>query len=141
MIESSTSSLQQLMIKHWEATNPSHDRQIMQRILRGLPPAAFADDTCMAMRILADRQAAREFHHFLHELEGVTGLKVNPTKSEILILFDKPSREQLEILADFGTVKEHVTHLGVVIAKDYKLARKLTYEAGKMAMRKATSRV
>ena len=38
-------------------------------------------------------------------------------------------------------VKEHVTHLGVVNAKEYKLARKLTYEAGKTAMKKATSRV
>ena len=93
------------------------------------------------MPIPADRQAAREFHQLLHDLEGVTGLKVNPSKSEILILFDKPSREQLEILADFGTVKEHVTHLGVVMAKEYRQARKLTYKAGKTAMKKASNSI
>ena len=56
-------------------------------------------------------------------------------------MFDKPTKEKLEILANFGTIKEHVTHLGVVIAKEYETVRKLTYEAGKTAMKKATSRV
>ena len=141
MIESSTSSLQQLMIDFQEIANPTHDIQIRQSIPRGLPPAAFADNTCLAMRVPADRQAAREFHQLLHNLEEVTGLKVNPSKSEVLILFDKPSDEQLEILEDFGTVKEHVTHLGVVISKEYSQARKLTYEAGKTAMKRASNRV
>ena len=38
-------------------------------------------------------------------------------------------------------VKEHVTHLGVTISKDYAQARKLTYEAGETAMKKASSRI
>ena len=83
--------------------------------------------------VLQCRQAAREFQQLLHDLEEVTGLKVNPSKSEILILFENPTEEQLEILADFGSVKEHVTHL---ISKDYAQARKLTYKAGKIAMKR-----
>ena len=78
IIESSTSSLHQLMIEYQEVTNPTHEIQVRQRILRGLPPAAFADDTCLAMRIPTNRQAAREFRQLLYELEEVTGLKVNP---------------------------------------------------------------
>ena len=99
------------------------------------------DDTCLAMCVPADRQVAREFKQILHDLKEVTGLKVNPTKSDILILFEDPTEEQLEILADFGLVKEHVTHLGVVISKDYAQARKLTYEVGKTAMKKASNRI
>ena len=32
-------------------------------------------------------------------------------------------------------------HLEVVLASDYSFARKLTYEAGRMAMKKATNRI
>ena len=85
MIESSTASLRQLMIDYQEVVHPSHEIQIKQNIPRGLPPITFADDTTMAMRVPADRQAATEFKQILHNLEEVTGLKVNPSKSEILI--------------------------------------------------------
>ena len=71
----------------------------------------------------------------------MTGLRVNPTKSEIILLYDNPSEEQKAILADFGMVKEHVTHLGVVISQDYSQARKLTYDAGKAAMKKAATKI
>merc|ERR1711973_478201 len=40
-----------------------------------------------------------------------------------------------------GTVKEPVTHLGVVISQDYNQARKLTYDAGKTAMKKAAIKI
>ena len=102
---------------------------------------AFADDTTMAMRTPTNRQAAAELKEILHDLEEITGLKVNPAKREILLLYNNPTDEQKEILADFGTLKEHVTYLGVTISQDYAQARKLTYEAGKTAMKKASNRI
>ena len=49
------------------------------------------------MRTPTNRQAAAELKEILHDLEDVTGLKVNPAKSEILLLYDKPTEEQKEI--------------------------------------------
>ena len=141
MIETSTTSLRQLMIEYQDVVHPSHEIQLKRKIPRGHPTVAFADDTTMAMRTPANRQAAAELKEILHELEEVTGLKVNPSKSEILLLYDNPTDEQKEILADFGTIKEHVTHLGVTISQDYAQARKLIYESGKTAMKKASSRI
>ena len=90
------------MIDYQEIVHPSHEIQIKRNIPRGLPPVAFADDTTMAMRVPADRQAATEFKQILHDLEEVTGLKVNLSKSEIILLFDNPLAEQIKILSDFG---------------------------------------
>ena len=82
---SSTVKFRQLMMDYQEVVHPSHEIQIKRNIPRGLPPVAFADDTTMAMRVPADRQTAAELKQILHHLEEVTGLKVNPSKSEILI--------------------------------------------------------
>ena len=121
--------------------HPDHELELKRKIPRGVPPSAFADDTTIAMRTPTNRQAAVELKKILHDLEDVTGLKVNPTKSEILLLYDKPTEEQKKILSDFGTIKENVTHLGVTISHDYAQGRKLTYEAGKTAMKKAAIKI
>ena len=93
MIQTSTTSLRQLMIDYQDIVHPSHEIELKRKIPRGLPPVAFANDTTMAMKTLTNRQAAAELKEILHDLEDVTGLKVNLAKSEILLLYDNPTEE------------------------------------------------
>ena len=141
MIYSADTALNQLQIKFANIVDLLHDGTLAQYIPRSLPPTPFADDTCMPIRVPRDRKAAQEFKQLLHDLKDVTGLKVNPTKSELILLFDDPTAEQRKILSESGTIKNHVTHLGVVIAKDYATARKLTYDTKKLVLKKTSSQV
>ena len=61
------------------------------------------------MKIPESKAAYKQLEEVLHDLEEVTGLSVNPAKSEVLLLEDDPTPDQLELLADYGAITDKVS--------------------------------
>ena len=79
------------MLPYEAVTNELIPQNLMDQLLKGVPPTAFVDDTCYPMKIPKSRAACQQFQAVLQDLEHVTGLKVNQSKSEVLLLEDNPT--------------------------------------------------
>ena len=106
------------MIPYMEVVDNNLPASIRDRFPAGLPSTKFADDTCFLFQIPKSHEAFCQFKVVLEDLEEVTGLKVNPSKSKSIPILNNLSELQTSILGKFGEIKSKVTHLGIIISSD-----------------------
>ena len=93
-----------------------------------IPPLAFADDTAPVIRVTNQRDVD-QWNFIWNTLTRVTGLRLNPAKTQILLLGGEQHRSDLTLVQQIGVVSSSVTHLGVIHAADHHESSRLTYDA------------
>merc|ERR1711872_317511 len=89
-IETSNDELRQLLIPYRKLINDLIPEELADLLPKGVPTPAFADDSALVMRIPESRSAFNKLEQVLSDLEEVTGLSVNPAKSEVLLIKEDP---------------------------------------------------
>ena len=101
-----------------------HGWQAHTKFGRPLESILFADDTIIFASFTKQEQLTN-FITALSDFEALIGLKINPTKTSILI----PKNFHTIIdLSPLGNIVNHATHLGVEISFDRALAKAETYK-------------
>ena len=93
--------------------------KISKKILKSL---AFADDTWRFYCIRFSRDIEK-LYCMLNELENSTGLKINFSKTKILVHGTIPPN-----LSKIGTIQSSLKHLGIHLSFDMKNAAQITYD-------------
>ena len=93
-----------------------------------LPPLTFADDTTPVLRV-ASQSDVDEWLYVWGVITEVTGLRVNPSKTQILLIGKDHHQADLELVRQIGVVHDQVTHLGVVHTDSNESSRDATYSA------------
>ena len=70
-----------------------------------------------------------QWNFIWNTLTRVTGLRLNPAKTQILLLGGEQHRSDLTLVQQIGVVSSSVTHLGVIHAADHHESSRLTYDA------------
>ena len=96
---------------------------------------AFADDTILFISENLSQSIADKFIRLYKKLKILTGLEVNPTKSNYLALSENPNPNFLSALSMLAQPQSSIEHLGVVIAFSPTLAKSETFEKVQKAMK------
>ena len=90
-IETSNDELRELLIPYEAIINDLISKELADLLLKGVPTPAFADDSSLPMKIPESKTAYKRLEEVLHNLEEVTGLSINPSKSEVLLIKENPT--------------------------------------------------
>lgn len=93
---------------------------------KGIKVNLYADDTLVILNNITNDIKRVQIH--LKEFEDMTGLKVNWTKSELLMEIDRENK--LERLQNqFGIrIKDNLRYLGIILSLKIKNLKKLNYD-------------
>ena len=86
-----------------------------------IKPSCFADDTSVPI-CLESHNDTDIFLYILNLAKILTNLKINPLKTQMLMINEDANnlpQDRLEILSKIGQPKNSVTHLGLIVEKDW----------------------
>ena len=108
-----------------------------------VPVVCFADDSALTLSIpdKVHRPPYNAFLEFFSTLGEVTGLQIQPTKSEILIINGPIDDSATNYLQNIGKISTSVRHLGVQVSTDIAQSCALSYQKVIDKIEKAPSKI
>ena len=94
----------------------------------------FADDTTLFLKNLTTEKADRLVNLY-DKLKTLTGLQINPVKSNYLAIGPDLSNEFSNALTMLAAKKDAIEHLGLFLSPNLATAKQLTFEKMETAMK------